>query len=730
MVSIIIVHFNVKKELFNCIESIISTKPKVSYEIIVVDNDEKSGLRNKVKSKFSKVKYIKSPANIGYGAGNNLGAKFANGEYFFFLNPDTIVFPNTVDELVSFMQKEKTTGILSPLLIGTNGEPYQQGAKKLRVLEGIISLSFINKLIPNNPISKRYFLSSWNKKNVKEVDVVPGTALVIRRKLFEEIGGFDERFFLFFEEFDLCNRVKKLGYKIFILPSAKIKHIWGSSTKKSNLDLKKIFKNSRFYYFRKHYGIFSALFVELFASFGKKQLMLASILSVGVFLRLYRLDETMTFIGDVGWFYLSARDMILKGEIPLVGITSSHIWLHQGPFWTYILAVLLWLFNFNPLSGGIFAAIFGIFTILAVYKVGKETFSDKAGLISSLLYSTSPVVVMNERTPYHTSFISFFTVLLFFSICKWIKGRIIFFPFSILLLQILYNFELAAQVLWGIIFVILIFGIWKRKEWTIGLLRTKTILLSILAFLIPMMPVMIYDFSHGFPQTFKFLLWIPYRILKHMNLLVELVPSTHEESFLSTLLFFKEFYQKLIFPSSNLLSLFVFIVCIVVVGVHIYKKRALSISVILLSLFMLIPFVGFLINKTPSEAYLPVLFPTIIIFTGWIINKIIEFRKITIYAVIFLFAMTIFNATFVIINILNDSSYKNRIRAAKEIIKKTEEKNYNLVGKGRGSEFESFTMNYEYLIWWLGHGPSEKNEDLKIYISETSKGIIIEKNEK
>ncbi len=730
-VSVIIVNYKVDQELLDSISSIVGLKPKVSYEIIVVDNYGKSNFNHFLKKRFPFVMYVKSSSNLGYGGANNLGSKQAKGEFLFFLNPDTIVKKYALDILYKFILKNNNAGMVAPLLYDPKGNVYpSQGSQDYSLLNAVIVQSFVNKIFPNNYISKKFFQKSWNKKDVKEFDVVPGTAFMIKKDVFEKAGKFDENFFLYFEEYDLAKRIKKSGYKNYIIPESKIIHIWEASTKKSNLNLKNVFKKSRFYYFKKHFGILPAYVVELFASFGKKQLFLGLALAIGAFLRFYKLDKSLPFIGDYGWFYLSARDMILNSEIPLVGITSSHTWLHQGPFWTYILGVLLWFFNFNPLSGGVFVAIVGVFTTFLVYKIAEKMFSSEVGLISAFLYSISPLIVAHSRTPYHTSPIPFFALLLFFSIYKWIKGKKLFFPISILLLQILYNFELATQVLWGVFLVILFFGVWKRKTWAINLFKTKIISFSIFAFIVPMIPVLIYDFSHGFSQTIKFLLWIPYRILKHLNLLGNLTPNAQEESILSTLLFFMEFYQKLIFASSEFLSFFIFIISLMVVFFYIYKKKySLSLPIVLIILFMLIPIFGFLVNKTPSEAYLPILFPTGIIFTGWAIEKIIKIKQVKIFAILLLLTIVISNSVFVIININNDFSFFNRLRAAQEIIKKSEGKNYNLIGKGRGSEFESFTMNYEYLTWWLGHGPSEKNENLKIYISETNKGVMIEKNE-
>lgn len=260
--SIIIVHYHAKKFLFDCLASIFNQKGTLSFEVIVVDNDEKKTVEEELKKNFSWVKYIKSPGNIGFGAGNNLGAESSRGELLFFLNPDTIILPGVIDELVAFMKSRKEAGIVAPLLLDGKKKPYPlQGTAELSPLTAIVSLSFLNKYFPKNPISYRYWLRDWDKITTREVDTVPGTALLIRRRIFEKISGFDENFFLYFEEIDLCKRVKEAGWRIFINPASEVIHFWGRCTPK-NQEIRKIFCQSRFYYFKTHWGIFLAVILE------------------------------------------------------------------------------------------------------------------------------------------------------------------------------------------------------------------------------------------------------------------------------------------------------------------------------------------------------------------------------------------------------------------------------------------------------------------------------------
>jgi len=417
-ISIIIVHYNVKKELFECINSIYKSGTIVNFEIIVVDNDEIKAIKDELKEKFPKVKYIENK-NTGWGGGINKGLEDAKGKYIYLLNPDTIVQPEAINNAFSFIEKTPNAGVVSSLLLDINKKTYPlQGTKLLNPVNAIFSLSFINKFFPNNPISKSFWMKGRSKSQIKAVESATLSAALIKKEVLLKAGKFDEGYFLYYEEYDLGKRIKKLGLTNYIIPNSKVIHIWEASTSKTGR-VNEFIKNSRQYYFKKYYGVFIAKFVEFFLSFGKREALFSSvlfgILLLGSFLRLNQLDRYTSFIGDQAWFYISARDLIVNFNVPLLGITSSHTWIHQGPLWTYMLAPILLLFNFSPIGGFYLSAFIGIISILASYKLASEFFSRRLGIIFALLFATSPLVVFHSRFAYHTSPISLLVLLLFYS---------------------------------------------------------------------------------------------------------------------------------------------------------------------------------------------------------------------------------------------------------------------------------------------------------------------------
>jgi GT2 family glycosyltransferase len=733
-ISIIIVNYKAEKELLNCISSIIASKPKVSFEIIVVDNDIAGNLENILKKEYPKIKYIKNLINMGYGKGNNIGAQAASGKYLFFLNPDTKILPNTLDNLYKFIIKNKNARIVSPLFLDNGFAPFKfQGSKELTPKRILFSQSFLRRIFPDKNIYKNNELTGWDMKFPTNVDTVPGAAMMISSSLFHKLGGFDEKLFLYFEEDDICKRVRNLGYKLFIVPSAKIIHLVGRSTKNLT-NIERVYEKSRYHYVKKHYGVFDAVLVKAVLSINKISPSILIILVLALFLRIVSLDRTMVFIGDQAWFYLSARDMILNGQIPLLGIASSHPWLHQGPLWTYILSVPLWAFKFNPLTPGYFTAIMGVITVFLTYKIGRIMFSKRIGIIASFLFATSPLIIQNDRMPYHTTLIPLFTLLFTYTSYRWIRGSIYFFPLTLFLLAVLYNFEIETVLL--LLVLAVLFGYWIRKR-SIGIrkiINVKIIFLSLIGITIPMIPMLIHDVGNGFPQTFKFGLWIGYRIARIFGF-----PAIHGSKVLDSsapfIPFTIETFQKLIFlPSIFLTALLLlgsFLVTTYLIRSLFLKKENIA-SYLVNYLIAIISAVGYLATGVASGAYFPLIFSSTIFTLAIGFDFFIGKKHLYLFGTLALLLIGALNSyLFLQQNNLIKNNYSqtiyNEIYVSKQIIRSANRNEYNILGKGPGSEFGSFTMNYEYLTWWLGQGPSKKNEKLKIYISYSENSINVEK---
>ena len=733
MVSIIIVNYKSARHLFTCLQSIKDSHPTVKHEIIVVDNDEKKTLYPKLHKKFPWVKYVANK-NEGFGQGNNVGAAKARGTYLLFLNPDTKVFLGCIETLSKYLDKNKDTAIAAPLLYGHDAKIVPlQGARMLFPLSAVLSFSFLTKLFPNNKIFRKYWmLDEWDKKSIQEVGSVPGTAFMIRKDVFTIVDGFDEHFFLYFEEHDLCKKVGELGWKLVMHPKARVFHELGVSTRQSKRDVQNIFNQSRYYYLKKHFGRVPALVSEAILRFSKYTALLLGILGIGIFLRYYNLHESMPLIGDQGWFYLSAKEMLTTGQIPLVGIPSSHPWLFQGAFWTYLLAGSLKLFNFNPLAGAYLSALLDVLAIVVIYKLGSGMFSRRVGIIVAALYATSWLVVMNARMPYHTAPIPLFSILFIYLVYRWMQGKVMYFPWTIGVLVILYNFELATFLFTAIFVFLFLFGFIKKEKWVMGVFNKKIFLYSVLAFFIPMLPMLIFDIQHYFGQTFGFVAWLGYKMLITVGY-PPINPTTHIPiSELASFLKLKA--TQVIYPYNAIVALGGFSISFVYIVLKGLVQK--KFPFMYLSLINVVLLLGLVISRVPSDAYLPMLFPGVMLQLAVyfdIFFKKQRFKSVGVLLVIlFMFVSMhyLVNNDFYSDPLASKFSMEKRIDAAKQIIFQSEGKEYNLKEDSKdGAMHPSAVMNFAYLTWWLGHGPSDKEEDLQFFVTEDSRGITITKKE-
>lgn len=257
--SIIIINYRSKDYLKKCLNSIRNYLKKnndFNFEVILVNNDKESLSNFRKKYQFS-VKIIDLKKNIGFGAANNLASKKASGEFLLFINPDIELKDSSLSKLALLLRKFPELGIVGPRIVEANKnlpQPWTCGKKT-----SLLNILFRNSI--NKP---------WNKNKPTEVDWVSGTALIIGKKLFKELGGFDEKFFMYFEDQDLCLRAKKKKRKILFYPLVKIYHFNGKSWENTK-DKKYHFYKSQDYFFQKHHGKFQASLLKTLRRIFKNQ---------------------------------------------------------------------------------------------------------------------------------------------------------------------------------------------------------------------------------------------------------------------------------------------------------------------------------------------------------------------------------------------------------------------------------------------------------------------------
>lgn len=252
-VSIIIVNWNTKELLKNCIGSIYEQPNNVQFEIIVVDNASSDGSAMMVKAKFPQVFLIENTENKGFATANNQGMAIAKGRYVLLLNSDTVVLDGAIAKTVTFADDHPEAAVIGCRVLNSDGTLQPTCFMFPSVLNMLLSASYLYKLLPHSPFFGRERMIWWDRDSVREVDVVTGCFMLARREAIEQVGPMDERFFVYSEETDwCCYRFKQAGWKVLFAPDAEIIHLGGQSSKKAGPEMTLQLRASILQFIRKH----------------------------------------------------------------------------------------------------------------------------------------------------------------------------------------------------------------------------------------------------------------------------------------------------------------------------------------------------------------------------------------------------------------------------------------------------------------------------------------------
>jgi len=273
-VSIIIVNWNTKDILRDCLMSVYAQTQNITYELIVVDNASFDGSAEMVKKEFPAVILIENIRNAGFAAANNQGMQIANGRYFLLLNPDTIILDGAVQKTSTFADEHTDIGVLG-CQVWINEQEIQQTCFSFPSLSGLLfQETGLRRLFPNSRFFGRSNYGWWDRKNQLDVEVVSGMYMLVRRKAVEQVGMMDEDYFVYAEEADWCYRFWKADWRCVFTPEARIIHLDGGSQSTAQISVKMFvqMQKSMLIFFRKQKGIGSwlcAKSVFLFSMFFK-----------------------------------------------------------------------------------------------------------------------------------------------------------------------------------------------------------------------------------------------------------------------------------------------------------------------------------------------------------------------------------------------------------------------------------------------------------------------------
>ena len=251
--SVIIVSYNTREMTLECLRVLAGELQAMAAEVLVVDNASADGSAAAIRAAFPDVRLLVSERNAGFGAANNLAFRQARGRYWLLLNTDAFPRPGAVRALLGFLEAKPDVGVVGPRLLYADGTLQQSCFRCTTPAYAWLENLGLTKLMRRAPAFDDY--RAWDHASERDVDFVIGACLLLRREVYEQIGGFDERFFMYQEEADWEKRIKEAGWRVVFTPSAEVVHLAGASGKAEPARVSGHFFESLDKYMLKHHGM-------------------------------------------------------------------------------------------------------------------------------------------------------------------------------------------------------------------------------------------------------------------------------------------------------------------------------------------------------------------------------------------------------------------------------------------------------------------------------------------
>ncbi len=262
LLSIIIVNWNTRDLVAECLASVaveVAAFPAGQVETLVVDNASSDDSVNHIQTHFPWVQLIRNTTNVGFAAANNQAMSIAQGKYILLLNSDTKVLAQALTTMVEFMEAHPNVGVGGARYLNPDGSLQPSCYPAPTLTRELWRMLHLDRLYPFGV----YQMDNWSIHKPRAVDIVQGAALLVRRVVLDQIGFFDTAYFMYTEEVDLCQRIRRAGWPIFFVPAAMIIHYGGQSTRQAALPMFLQLYRSKILYFRKHHGAVATVLYKL-----------------------------------------------------------------------------------------------------------------------------------------------------------------------------------------------------------------------------------------------------------------------------------------------------------------------------------------------------------------------------------------------------------------------------------------------------------------------------------
>ena len=249
--AVVVVNHNAGNFLPACLSSIQAAAGELALDVVLVDNASTDGSTERVVEAHPSLRVVPNRINRGFAAAANQGVRATTAPFVFLLNPDAEIIGGSLASLVKVAADRPSAGILGPLVRNSDGS-IQASARKIPTILESLGHAFLGPLAPNNRFSRSYTMAAWDRSSEREVEWVSGSAMLVRRDAFEAVQGFDEGYFMYVEDVDICTRLREAGWSVLFSPELEVVHETGVSAR--NRSRRLAFEHSRsiYRYFAKH----------------------------------------------------------------------------------------------------------------------------------------------------------------------------------------------------------------------------------------------------------------------------------------------------------------------------------------------------------------------------------------------------------------------------------------------------------------------------------------------
>jgi GT2 family glycosyltransferase len=256
-ISVVIVTWNCRQMLKDCLQSLRDQLPAKSGEIIVVDNASSDGTADLVRREFPEVKLFENHSNLGFAKGNNVGLQASRGKYVCLINPDVVVAGNCLSSMIDYMDRRPGIGMLGPQIIGLDGLVQRSCMREPTLWNQFCRALALDTLVKRSHLFGGYLMHDFSHSETRDVEIINGCFWMVRQEALQQVGLLDSNFWMYGEDLDWCRRFRTAGWRVVFFPAAQAVHCGGGSSRNAPLSCYIQMQRSDLRYWRKYHGLLS-----------------------------------------------------------------------------------------------------------------------------------------------------------------------------------------------------------------------------------------------------------------------------------------------------------------------------------------------------------------------------------------------------------------------------------------------------------------------------------------